>query len=84
MSLVPLAPFTLRSELDRLIPAAFGILEDFAFVIADHDFFVVVIEDVAGIDRHFAAATGMFLNVHKIRADSDKKRCARCTEAALT
>jgi hypothetical protein len=25
-----------------------------------------------------------FLNVHKIRVDSDNKRCARCTEMALT
>ena len=42
----------------RLIAAGFGIFEDFAFVIANHDFFVVVIQNVAGINRHFAAATG--------------------------
>jgi hypothetical protein len=48
----------LGSELDGLVTAGFGILEDFAFVIADHDFFVVVIENVTGIDRHFAAAAG--------------------------
>src|SRR5258707_186301 len=50
--------FSLRGELDGLIAAGFGIFEDFSFVITDDDFFVVVIENVAGIDRHFAAATG--------------------------
>src|SRR5947207_7079912 len=49
--------FSLRRELDVLVPTL-GILEDFAFVIADHDFFVVVIENVAGIDGDFAATTG--------------------------
>src|SRR3954471_23795275 len=48
---------SLGSELNVLV-SALGILEDFAFVISDHDFFVVVIEDVAGIDRDFAAAAG--------------------------
>jgi hypothetical protein len=47
----------LRRELDAFVPD-FGILEDFSFVISDHDFLVVVIEDVAGIDRHLAAAAG--------------------------
>jgi hypothetical protein len=27
---------------------------------------------------------GQFLNVHKIRVDSDNKRLARCTKVALT
>jgi hypothetical protein len=44
--------------LDSLIAAGFGILEDFSFVIADDDFLVVVIQNVTGIDRHFAAAAG--------------------------
>src|SRR5262249_6302404 len=48
--------FSLRSELDRLIAAGLGILEDFSFVIANHDLLVVVIQNVTGIDRHFAAA----------------------------
>src|SRR5438552_12538031 len=48
--------FSLWGELDVFVPS-FGILEDFAFVIADDDFFVVVIENVTGIDRHFSAAT---------------------------
>src|SRR5205807_1376807 len=32
----------LRRELDGLVAAGLRILEDFAFVIADHDFFIVV------------------------------------------
>src|SRR5437667_11490066 len=47
--------FSLRGEVDVFVPS-FGILEDFAFVIADDDFFVVVIENVTGIDRHFSAS----------------------------
>src|SRR5216684_7713074 len=50
--------FALRRELDGLLAAGLRILEDFSFVIADHDFLVVVIENVTGIDRHFAAAAG--------------------------
>src|SRR4029077_12100832 len=51
----------LRRELHVLVPG-FGVLEDFPFVIPDHDFFVVVIENVTGIDRHFAAAAGSIDN----------------------
>jgi hypothetical protein len=47
--------FSLWSELDLLV-SGFWVLEDFAFVIPDDDFLVVVIQDVAGIDRHLAAA----------------------------
>src|SRR5438552_9420257 len=47
----------LRRELDLLI-TGFRILEDFAFVIPNHDFLVVVIKNVTGIDRHLAAAAG--------------------------
>src|SRR5215831_5220766 len=47
----------LGRELQVLV-AGLWILEDFSFVIPDHDFFVVVIENVTGIDRHFAAAAG--------------------------
>jgi len=50
--------FALRRELHRLIAAGFGIFEDFPFVIADDDFFVVVIKDVTGIDRDLAATAG--------------------------
>ena len=66
--------FALRRELGVFV-SGLGIFENFSFVIADHDFLVVVIQDVAGIDRDFAAATrALFLNVHKIRVDSDNKR----------
>ena len=47
----------LRRKLDVFI-TALGILENFSFVIADHDFFVVVIKDVAGINWHLPAAAG--------------------------
>src|SRR5438094_10675640 len=47
----------LRRELHVLVPGL-GVLEDFPFVIPDHDFFVVVIENVTGIDWHLAAAAG--------------------------
>src|SRR5438067_13224559 len=47
----------LRRELQVLVPGL-GILEDFPFVIPDHDFFVVVIENVTRIDRDLAAAAG--------------------------
>src|SRR5436309_4558978 len=47
----------LRSELDVRVPGL-RILEDFAFIIANHDFFVVVIKDVARINRHFPTAAG--------------------------
>src|SRR2546423_1476462 len=47
----------LRRKLDVFVPGL-GILEDFSFVIPDHDLFVVVVEDVAGIDWDFAAAAG--------------------------
>src|SRR3954452_6249692 len=46
----------LRRELHVLIPAL-RIFEDLAFVIPNYDFLVVVIQDVAGIDRDFSAAT---------------------------
>lgn len=36
----------------------FGIFEDAAFVVADDDFFAVLVEDVAGINWDFAAAAG--------------------------
>src|SRR5947207_4125054 len=49
--------FPLWSELDLLVPS-FGILEDFAFVIPDDDFLVVVIKNITGIDRHLAAPAG--------------------------
>src|SRR5207249_11594415 len=47
----------LRRKLDVLV-SSFRVLEDFAFVIANHDFFVVVIQDVARINRHLPAAAG--------------------------
>ncbi len=50
--------FARGRELHGLIAGGLGIFENFSFVIADHDLFVVVIENVAGIDRHFAAAAG--------------------------
>src|SRR2546423_6226197 len=49
---------SLRGELDRRVGAGLGIFEDLAFVVTDHDFFLVVIKDVTGVDRDFAAATG--------------------------
>jgi len=49
--------FALWGELDVFV-SGLGILEDFSFVIANHDLLVVVIKDVAGINRHFAAAAG--------------------------
>ena len=52
----------LRRELNVLV-SGLRVLEDFAFVIADHDFFVVVIKDVTGIDWHFATATRSVDNV---------------------
>ena len=36
----------LGGELHGLVGAGFGVFEDFAFVISDHDLFVVVIEDI--------------------------------------
>src|SRR5690349_7756326 len=36
--------------------ADFRILEDFAFVIPDHNFVIVVLENIAGVNRDFAAA----------------------------
>jgi hypothetical protein len=45
----PSAPFRLRRELHALVAADFRIFEDFAFVIADDDLFVVVIENVTGL-----------------------------------
>ena len=45
-------------ELHGLIVAGLGIFENFSFVIAYHDLFVVVIENITGIDRHFPAAAG--------------------------
>ena len=47
----------LRRELQVLAPGL-GILEDFPFVISDHDFFVVVIENITGIDRNFPPPPG--------------------------
>src|SRR4029078_10090345 len=43
----PPAPFALGREL-HILASSFRILEDFAFVIPNHDFFVVVEEDIAG------------------------------------
>jgi hypothetical protein len=48
--------FARGRELHGLIACRFGILEDVSFVIPDHDLLVVVIENLTGIDRHFAAA----------------------------
>ena len=42
--------FSLRRELHALVAADFRIFEGFAFVIADDDLFVVVIDNVTGID----------------------------------
>jgi predicted amidohydrolase YtcJ len=50
----------LRGELDVFV-SALGVLKDFTFVIADHDFYVVVIENVTGVDRDFAAETSGYL-----------------------
>ena len=50
--------FALGRELHALIAAGFRVLEDFSFVIPNNDFLVVVIQDVAGIDRNFAATAG--------------------------
>ena len=47
--------FALWRELDLFV-SGFRVLEDFAFVIPDDDLLVIVIKNVAGIDRHFAAA----------------------------
>src|SRR5437016_14402052 len=49
--------FALWRELHVLV-SKLWVLEDFAFVIADDDFFVVVIKDVTGIDRHLSPAAG--------------------------
>ena len=35
---------------------AFRIFEDFSFVISDHDFLVIMIQDVSRVDRNFTAA----------------------------
>src|SRR4026207_1573489 len=48
--------FTLRRELDLFVPG-FRIFEDFTFIIPDNDLLVIVIKNVAGIDRHFASAS---------------------------
>ena len=58
----------------RLFAAGFRIFEDFALVIADHDFFVVVIQDVSGIDRHFAAAAG---GIDDILRHARSRSCGR-------
>src|SRR4051812_32250315 len=47
----------LRSELHVLV-SSFGILENFPFVISDHDFLIVVIQNISRIDRNFAATAG--------------------------
>src|SRR6266540_2590767 len=47
--------FPLWSELDLLV-SSFWVLEDFALVIPDDDFLVIVIQNVTGIDRYLAAA----------------------------
>src|SRR4029077_742856 len=49
--------FALWRELHVLV-SNLWVLEDFAFVIADDDFFVVVIENIGGINRHLPAAAG--------------------------
>ena len=56
----------LRGELYGLVAAGFGVFEDFAFVITDHDFLVLVIEDVTGIDRNFAVADAANRTMMKI------------------
>src|SRR4029078_4845437 len=43
----------LRRELQILV-AGLRVLENFPLIIPDHDFFVVVIQNVTGINRHFA------------------------------
>ena len=48
----------LGGELYSVIATRLGIFEDFSFIIADHDLFIVMIQNVARIDRHFAAAAG--------------------------
>jgi hypothetical protein len=65
--------FTLRGELDVLV-AGFRVLEDFAFVIADHDFFVVVIKDVARINEHLPTAVGS--------VDYELRYCVTCGVAS--
>src|SRR5215470_2087111 len=47
--------FALRGELHVFV-SGFRVLEDFAFVIPDDDFLVIVIQNVTGIDRDLAAA----------------------------
>src|SRR5206468_6183151 len=36
----------------------FRIFENFAFVVSDHDLFVVMVEDVSRVNRNFTAAPG--------------------------
>src|SRR5205085_5915943 len=68
---------TLRRKLDGLVAAALRILEDFSFVIANHDFFVVMIEHVTGIDRHFAAAAGSIDHVLRNGVRSEERRVGK-------
>src|SRR6476659_8865407 len=63
----------LRRELQILV-SSLGVLEDFPFVIPDHDFFVVVVEDITGIDRNFAAAARS--------VDNELRHSVTCSVAA--
>lgn len=56
----------LGGELDVLV-SGLRVFEDFALVIADHDFFVVVVEDVTGIDGDFAAGSYFECKISKTR-----------------
>jgi len=47
----------LRRELN-ILASGLGVFENFSFVISNHDLFVVVIQNVTGINRHFAPAAG--------------------------
>jgi hypothetical protein len=59
----------LRCELDVPV-SGLRLLEDFAFVIADHDFFIVVIKDVARINEHLPTAAAS--------VDYELRYCVTC------
>ena len=65
---------SLRGELHGVIATRLGVFEDFSFVIADHDLFVVVIQNVAGIDWHLAATAG---SVDHVLRHHGNRWCAR-------